>query len=188
MVFRSPGNVIESILEANAYRYETMQICFDPTPDDDTYYIELFRQIRERKVEIDCYFESWALPTDRFVREFKRTFPGRNTVVAISPESGSEQIRCLNKGPSYTNKKMFAVLDLAQELDLAADVFFTVGIAYDTMTDTLRTKEVIEKIDRRYRNLKRRMAWSIHLEPGAPQFEQPGKYGIEPERTCIMDI
>ena len=49
---------MESILEAKAYGEETMQVCFDPAPHDDTYCIELFRQIRERKVEIDGYFES----------------------------------------------------------------------------------------------------------------------------------
>lgn len=188
VVFRSPEKVIDSILEAQAYGYKTMQVCFDPTPHDDTYFVELFRQIRERKIEIDWYFECWALPTERFVREFKRTFPGENTILAISPESGSERIRCLNKGFTYTNEEMFAVLDLARELDLAVDIFFTIGIAHDTMEEAMRTKEIMADIYRRYPNLKRLMVWSIQLEPGAPQFEQPEKYGIERERTCFMDF
>ena len=50
MVFRSPEKVIESIREAKSYGHETMQVCFDPTPHDDAYYIELFRLIREQQV------------------------------------------------------------------------------------------------------------------------------------------
>jgi hypothetical protein len=58
------------------------------------------------------------------------------------------------------------------------------------MGKMMRTKETIQEAHRRYkgRNLKRLMVWSIQLEPGAPEFEHPEKYGIEREWTCFMDF
>lgn len=188
VAFRSPEKVVESIVEAKSYGYQTMEVCFDPTPEEDAYYLELFRQIRARGIEVDWYFECWALPTERFIRELKRTFPGENSVLAISPESGSEHIRRLNKGYFYTNEQMYARLDLAREVGLAIDVFFTIGVPHETREEIQATREVMAEIYRRYPNLKRLMVWSIQLEPGAPQFECPEKYGIEPERRNFLDF
>lgn len=187
IIFRSPEKVIESIKEAQKYGYETMHVCFDPSPQSD-YYPSLFKKIRENNIKIGLYFESWALPTLELIREFKKTFDIHNSRIAISPETGSEKLRKLNRGFPFSNRELFKTLDFMEVNGVNFDVFFTIGLPFEKITDTFETKRMIKSIRRKYRRIWRLMTWSVQLEPGSPIFENPKKFGIETERRCFMDF
>ena len=189
VIFRDPEKVVESMVQAKAYGYQTMSLCFDPTPKDDRYFIDLFKRIREKNLGLDWYFECWSLPTRRFAEAFKETFPGKYSILAISAESSSERVRKLNKGFFYTNKELFETLDFMKEKNIYLDMFFTVGIPHETIEEAMQTKEMMRTIKKRYgKILKRMMVWTIQIEPGAPQFLHPDKYGIVSDRSTFMDF
>lgn len=189
VIFRSPEKVVESMEEAKSYGYQTMSVCFDPTPKDDHYFIELFKLIRKKNLGLAWYFECWAVPTRAFMAAFKETFPAEYSILAFSPESAAERVRKLNKGFFYTNQELFDVLDFMQKEQIYADIFFTVGIPFETAAEALQTKEMMRMIRRRYKKiLKRMMVWTIQVEPGAPQFISPEKYGIVSDRKTFMDF
>ncbi len=189
VIFRDPEKVVDSMEQAKAYGYQTMSVCFDPTPKDDRYFLELFKRIRQRNLGLDWYFECWSLPTKKFMEAFKETFPGPYSVLAISAESSSERVRKLNKGFFYTNDELFQTLDFMREHNIYLDMFFTVGIPYETVHEAMQTKQMMRTIKKRYHSiLKRMMVWTIQIEPGALQFLHPEKYGIVSDRSMFMDF
>ena len=71
----------------------------------------LFARIREEKIKMECFFESFGLPTVDFIRSFKETFPGPKSLIALSPDVGSERTRRMHKGYAYTNQALMKCLD-----------------------------------------------------------------------------
>jgi radical SAM superfamily enzyme YgiQ (UPF0313 family) len=74
VIFRKSEKVLQSIEEAISYGYETMHICFDPFPQKPDYYLDLFSRVRAKGLKVECFFESFGLPTAELIREF--AFPG----------------------------------------------------------------------------------------------------------------
>ena len=72
-LFRSHKSVLSTIQDAVKAGIERLYICFDPTPDKQ-YYIDLFKKIRMKKINISLGFECWSIPSYKFLNEFERTF------------------------------------------------------------------------------------------------------------------
>jgi len=186
--FRSIDSVVSDIRQAMDYGYNTMSLCFDPFPSEFDYYKELFKRIRQENIDVNFYFESWALPSKEFISDFAHTFPSKESYIAISPDSGVEKIRAKNKGFFYTNNDMFEFLEYAQEKGVSVDVFFTVGLPFEKYEDIMITKQIQLEIIERFSNIRRLMAWSVQIEPGSLQFESPSQYGIITDRQNFMDF
>ena len=88
--WRKHERVIDDIRRSMEFGYKTMALCFDPIPQRDDYYVDLFEMIRRQKIDVDFYFECWGVPTRRFVEAFRKTFPSRESYIGLSPDSGHE--------------------------------------------------------------------------------------------------
>jgi len=188
VTWRSPERVLDDVRAALDHGYQTMSLCFDPVPQKDAYYRELFRQIRESRLDVDFYFECWGLPTRDFVRDFRRTFPNPESYLAISPDAGDEAVRRANKQPFYTDAQMFQALDWLKEDRVSADVFFTLALPGEDLASARKTSALKARIAHDYPNARRIMTWTVQLEPGSPQFEQPGDYGMLTDRSSFLDF
>ena len=188
VTWRSQDRVVEDIRRAMEFGYKTMSLCFDPTPSHDDYYVTLFEKIRAAGLGCDFYFECWGLPTPRFVREFRRTFPSPESYLGISPDAGNEAVRLKNKQPYYTDADLFQTLDVLGEHEVSCDVFYTIALPGETLATARDTARQTQQIADRYRNARRIMTWSVQLEPGSPQFERPADFGMVTDRSCFLDF
>jgi len=177
-IFRNTEKVLQSIEEALSYGYETMHVCFDPFPQKPDYYLDLFSKIRAKGLPVECFYESFGLPTAELIREFTKTFPGNKSLMALSPEVGSETVRRANKGYFYTNEQLMETLDVMRREGVYADLFFTYGVARETEQDLWDTLDLIKRV-KRFPNVRAIRAFSVEMEPGAPWHMDPDAYGIE---------
>jgi radical SAM superfamily enzyme YgiQ (UPF0313 family) len=178
VTFRHPEKVLQSIEQALSYGYETMHICFDPFPQKSAYYLDLFSRIRAKGLPVECFYESFGLPTAEFIREFAKTFPGPKSFIALSPEVGSERVRRANKGYFYTNDQLVGTLNVMRQEGVFADIFFTYGVAGETERDLRDTVDLIKRV-KEFPNVRGVRAFSIEIEPGAPWHTNPDAYGIK---------
>lgn len=186
-IWRSHKQVIKDIRKALDFGYRTMSLCFDPLPEDESYYVGLFREIRRKKLPVDFYFECWGLPTQLFLEEFARTFRSGDSYIAVSPDSGNEAIRRMNKGFYYSNEELLLTIENAEKLNIPVDVFFTLALPGETLKTARETAQLIELIRSRFANIRRLMTWTVQLEPGSPQFEDPAAFGMITDRKSFMD-
>lgn len=186
--WRSPKRVVEDIRRAMAFGYRTMSLCFDPTPQQDDYYITLFELIEREKLGCDFYFECWGLPTPRFVKTFRRVFPSPESYLAVSPDAGNERVRKANKQPHYTDEALFESLELLKRHEITVDVFFTLALPGETLKEAMDTALLKRKIAQSYANTRRVMTWTVQLEPGSPQFEHPERYDMLTDRHGFLDF
>ncbi len=187
VIFRDVERVMDSIREALRWGYETMHVCFDPYPHLPDYYLKLFSRIREERLTVDFFFESFGLPTREFIDGFARTF-GPRSLLALSPESGSEEVRRRNKGYSYTNHELWDCLEYTREKGVKVDLFFGLGLPYEGERDLDQTARLIARIRRQFPNVQGIRTFTIEMEPGAPWQRQPKKFGIETTLKTFSDF
>lgn len=186
--WRSPTAVLRDIRRAMEFGYRTMALCFDPTPARDDYYVQLFELIRAARLDVDFYFECWGLPTERFIRDFRRTFPSPESYIAVSPDSGNEAVRKRNKQPFYTDEALFRTLDRFDANELSFDVFYSIALPGEVLESARDTQRQINHIATSYKRPRRLMTWSVQLEPGSPQFERPADFGMQTDRSSFVDF
>lgn len=184
--WRSHERVLGDIRRAIGHGYRVVSTCFDPIPDRDAYFVELFQRIAGERLPIDWYFECWGVPTERFVRTFKRAFPGPLSTIALSPDAGDEAVRRQNKQPFYDDETLYRTMALLESSEVPTDVFYTMALPGETLIAALDTRDQMSRM-REYRNARRVMVWTVQLEPGSPQFERPAAYRMITDRSSFLD-
>ncbi len=187
VTFRGIEEVLQTIQEAVSYGYETFHICFDPSPQNPDYFLKLFSRIREEGVKMECFFESFGLPTPDFIKSFKETFPGPKSLIALSPDVGADRLRKMHKGHFYTNQALMDCLDQLERRGVYCDVFFTVGVPFETAEDVQQTLQLQKKIRDRYSNVRGIRTFTIEMEPGSPWHLDPEAFGVETRLQNFMD-
>lgn len=187
VIFRDIERVMDSIREALNWGYETMHVCFDPYPHRPAYYLKLFSRIREERLKVEFFFESFGLPTREFIDGFAQTF-GPRSLLALSPESGSEEVRRRNKGYSYTNQELWDCLEYTRERGVKVDLFFGLGLPYERERDLNETARLIDRIRRHFPNVQGFRTFTIEMEPAAPWYLQPEKFGVKTDLRTFADF
>jgi len=188
VTFRGVEEVLQSIREAISYGYETFHICFDPYPKEPEYFLNLFSRIREEKIRMECFFECFGLPTTHFVRSFKETFPGPKSLIALSPDVGSDRVRRMHKGNAYTNRELMECLDQLKEHGAFCDLFFTLGVPFEREEDLQQTVRLQSEVRNRYPNVKGIRTFTIGMEPGSPWHVNPEAFRVKPSLENFMDF
>jgi hypothetical protein len=188
VTFRSVERVLQSIKEAVSYGYETFHICFDPYPQRPQYFLDLFSRIREENIRMECFFESFGLPTIDFIKSFKATFPGPKSLMVLSPEVGSEPGRKIHKGYAYSNQALMKTLDQMEDSGVFCDLFFTLGVPFEKEADVQQTIQLQKMIREQYSNVRGIRTFTIEMEPGSPWHLEPEEYGVKTSLHHFMDF
>ena len=165
-----------------------MHTAMDPEPTTQEYFIELWRRIRHEKIETNWIFECNGLPSGTFLEEFHKTFPGQDSVIALSPECGNEALRLKHKGPAFTTNAFLSKMDQIDRLGISIECFFTYGLPGENeslLNDTISLQKLITK---RYRNVRALRNLSIEIEPGAPWQLEPELFGIVTNRRYFRNF
>jgi len=187
-VYRSIEKILASIKEVLEYGYETIYVVFDPFPDKQQFFIDLFGKIREEEITCEMVFECHGLPTRPFIDAFHNTFPNKESFLCISPDSGSDRVRKLHKHHFYSNEDLIDCLTYLNEKKVSTEVFFTYGIPGETLGELKETVKLKNYIKRTFKNVRCIRNLSIEMEPGAPWHLDPSKYGIIHDRHRFRDF
>lgn len=188
VVFRSPEGVADTVADVVELGYEMVHIGFDPGKEGEKYYRQLFPIIRERGLQVKCYFECFSVPSESFLQSFAETFIRDGSVIALSPESGDERVRHRNKTFFYSNEELMRALSLAEKLGIKVDIFFSLGIPGERYHDLKKTSVLRREIKRRFKNVGRIWTSTISLEPASPWHLDPEAFGIVATRRSFADF
>lgn len=184
-IFVSHKSVIRELKKNLSYGFNIWHNSFDPYPSSD-YYPELFRKIRKEKLKVSLQFESWGLPSEKFIDEFSGTFEP-DSLLIISPFCGSESVRRRNRGCFFSNNELIKALRYAYSKNVRIEVCFTAGLAFEKREDVLETLSLINFIKKNFKDIII-MCETIEFEPAAPWFINRKKYGISSSRKTFMDF
>lgn len=179
VAFRSIDSVIDSIKEAISYQYNTFYFEYLDHEKNPEYFNRLFEQISHNKLKINCILGCRTLPSKKFIANFKKAVYNINhSCIHLSPDSGSEEIRKLNKGYYYSNDELKEVLRFLEAEEVPCEIYFTIGLPYETLKDIESTRKLQCELNATFRKHVSIQTSSIEIEPGAPLFLYPDKYKI----------
>lgn len=169
-----PDKVLLDIARAKEIGIKALYFSFDPYPLSD-YYPRLFSLIREANLKFFATFESYALPTSKFIQKFTEAFgkDKRNQIV-LSPETGSEELRAKHKGYFYSNSELFNALDEIERANLSFQISYSLGLPGESEETLKETLSLWRTIAKKYKNLITQTATLIDFDPGSPA-EQRGE-------------
>jgi radical SAM superfamily enzyme YgiQ (UPF0313 family) len=185
-IFRDKERVLDELARFEEMKISCIYMDFDPFPEKRNYYYDLFELIRREKIDISAQFLLWSLSNKKFLRDFNRTFNPLYSTLTISPESGSEHIRKLNKGFYYSNEELFHWLENIKKEMIPIQLYFTSGLSWETVTDFEQTINLAKKIVEKYPVISISCN-PIELEPASPRFLSPKKYGIKLKIKSFID-
>ncbi|MBI5210530.1 MAG: radical SAM protein [Elusimicrobia bacterium] len=171
-VFFDRRSVVRDLRAFAGQGVSRVHMCFDVAPRQD-YFVELFREVRRRRVRLALTFEAYAPPSDLLLDEMRAAFGA--PIVILSPESGSETVRRRNKSFHYSNADLLAALRRIERRGLAARLYFTAGLPHEGPRDVLETLSLIGRVRKEFPSVGV-FSYPISIEPGAPRHVRPREH------------
>ena len=184
-IFISSTSVIRDLENLKFFNINRIYFAFDPYPDND-YYPKLFQSIKQARLDMSLDFESFGLPSDDFVYEFKQSF-GSDSSIFISPYSGSEEVRRNNRGIYFSNEEFYNTLDNLKQNNIKTMVGFSAGLSREGGKEALESLEMIKRIKNDYKEVEIAIE-GVAMEPGAPWHIDQEEYGIQCTRKSLDDF
>ena len=175
---RSVAAVLSSVREALSYGYTAIMTSFE-FEGSDAWYGELFRKIREEKLQLSICYGSWGLPSRASIDSLAQTFA--DVLVEISPESADLEIRKANKDHRlfYTNRELEQCLEyIGTKPNVKAQVYFSYFLAYDTRETVFDTMAFIAKLLLHYTGFTEVVYLNLSTDPASLLYLYPEKYDI----------
>lgn len=183
VIIKSIPSILQDLRLAKKLGIDCIATSFDPYPGSKMY-IDLFKEMRRSKLRFDLFFEAWGLPSDKLVESMAATF--RRAEIAVSPFSGSEKIRRLNKGFFFTNQAFIGTIARCKSNNISFQVHFSIGLPFETEQDISETMALIEML-KNYHNVNVCVGPLI-LDPASPMYLHPQKYKINLHRKKLKDF
>lgn len=173
LLFQPHDTVVANIREAMSHGYGNFYLCSDPSPQGE-YYIDLFRRLRREEIRVNFLFESWSLPSERFIDEFRETF--EEGLLIISPDSADEEVRRRTKGPlTYSNADLFARLPYIWEKGLFTHLFFGFFLPGDTSETVRKTRRLAHELEN---DRSETFYLAFSTDPGSPVHLHPEEHDV----------
>jgi hypothetical protein len=175
---RSVDAVLSSVREALSHGYTAIMTSFE-FEGSDAWYGELFRKIREEKLQLSICYGSWGLPSYELIDSLAQTFV--DVLIEISPESADLEIRKTNKDSRlfYTNRELEKCLDyIDTKSNVKAQVYFSYFLAYDTRETVFNTMAYITKLMLHYSRFTEVVYLNLSTDPASLLYLYPDKYDI----------
>ena len=170
--------VLRDLEDLAAHDVRTLRASFDPEPRGD-YYPRLFAEIRRRGLSFRMVFECWDLPTPAFVEAFAETFT-EDSLILLSPDCGSEEVRRRNKGFYFSNAELLESLELAARRSVQVVAYFSYGLPFETGADLETTAGLIAEVQAR--------GARCATDPISPLFREPKRFGVTLAMETLEDF
>ncbi|HOT00380.1 MAG TPA: cobalamin-dependent protein [Acidobacteriota bacterium] len=187
-VRRGPEGVAESVARLRTdWGIARFYFCFDPDPACENHTAALVAALGRLRPAVRADFEFFGLPSPELCRLFRRVLHHTSTVI-LSPETADEALRQTHRAYPFTNGELEERLDLLNQLRAPTTLYFALGLPGETAAGVLATHDYIRRLRRRFASIRSVHVFPVEMEPGAPWFEAPERYGVRRRRRSLGDF
>jgi radical SAM superfamily enzyme YgiQ (UPF0313 family) len=179
LAVRSVDAVTATVKKAVSFGYKLFLASFE-FEGSDRWYIDLFRRIKEERLDIDFAYESWGIPSNLLIDELSRCFD--RAIITISPDSGDNRLRkkSMDNRLFYTNSRLEECLDyIGGKNNLKVQLYFGYFLPGDTEETVYSTMDYLSKLFFKYSYFAEIIYMNFNTDPCSSLFLDPGKYNLD---------
>ncbi len=184
--FRNMKCVLEDMNLLYQKGIKNFYISFDTKPIEYDYYTKLLKNIRKEGLDIGLNFSCWRIPSKKFLQEFSKSLNLDVSSIKLTPESGSENIRKINKGLFYTNETLIKTVKNIKEKNINLTLYYTVGLPKENIKDVRATIKLAKYLRNTYKVINKINI--VPLEPSSPMYIHPYFFGVKIFRKNFIDF
>jgi hypothetical protein len=133
------------------------------------------------------YNELFQMPKPAFIHAYARCADVEHSSLAVSPLSGSEQVRRRN-GKYFSDQELFELLTMLNMYNLPILVYFSMNLPGEDERTMQESVELAERIHSFYPSSLLKIITSCHtIDPLAPMNVDPEGYGITVDMRSFED-
>ena len=187
LVVRSPASIVDDIKRMVENRVIQVSFSYDIVELGEAYWQELFSRLKHSGIKIGLYNELFHLPEPKFIEEFVKHSDMTHSCIALSPLSGSMEVRRLN-GKYFTDDELFDTLDLLNLYNVPIFVYFSLNLLGENDETIQETIDLAERIYALYPSSLLKILNSLHtIDPLSPMSVHPEEYSIERSMSTFLD-
>ncbi len=188
IVSRTPEAVVAELQRLAEQGVRQASCSYDIAEMGKPYWRKFFAVLRKSGIDMGLYNEFFQLPPDGFIKDFARSVNMEHSCLAVSPLSGSEQVRRLN-GKPYSNRELFNTLDYLNLYSVPIFVYFSLNLPGEDETTIKETVALAQRIYMHYPSSLLKILNTCHtLDPLSPMQRHPEKYGISVSMKTFRDF
>jgi len=185
--FRSIKKTVEMITKIKDMGFNSIYISFDPYNLSNKYYLNLFRNLKIEKIDLNIIFESWGLPNKSFIKSYNN-IKSDNSFLVISPFSGSERIRKLNKGTYYSNYQYINTFEKLRHNNIKFKTCYGARQPFEKIKDFKKTILFNNLVKKRFNNLLESEILPIQLDIASLAYENPDYFELKLLKKKFSDF
>ncbi len=189
-LFRKPLVIAEEIELIQDIIGSPVFVAGDINAAGEKFYSTLFKEIKERGIDLPILTEYFAPPSETFLNALSKVIPQYSA--EISPESSVELLR-RESGRPYTNYELEKSIENAAKTGCKKfDVYFTIGLPHQTEENVMSDAAYAATLNGK----SFQTGMDIHsfispltpfLDPGSLYYEFPDRFGIKLLAHRFMD-
>ena len=187
IAWRSPEAVVATIETARTHGVQRFYACFDPHPATTDQLVGILEALGRLEPKVKLDFESYGLPTAEFIHAFWENLHSASRLL-LSPETVDEELRRRHRAFHFSNAELQETLARLDELGLQTCLYFVVGLPGEDRASVLRTREYQAELRRRFACIDEVFSWPLEMEPHAPWFNEPHRFGLSLRRRTLRDF
>ena len=175
--------LMRDVRDSISHGAKVLRCSFDPPPGR-AHIRRWFDAIRTEGLRMGLIYDFWYLPTPAFLDDMVSTF--ERSVVVLSPECGSEEVRLRVRGLPFRNDKLMQAIRACEDRGIQVHCFFTAGLPTETPSDIDETARLIKEIRQQSRATV--SVCPMVLDPASPLFLHPERWGARLLRRSLRDF
>jgi radical SAM superfamily enzyme YgiQ (UPF0313 family) len=187
IVVRSPRAMLEDLRQLHEQGVHQACFSYDIYELGEAYWGELLEGLAQGGPRMGLYNELFQLPTPTFVHAFARCADMRHSSLAVSPLSGSEEVRRRN-GKYFTDQELFELLSLLNVYNVPLLVYFSLNLPGEDESTMRESIALAERIHSFYPSSLLKIITSCHtIDPLAPMNVDPEGYDVTVDMRTFED-
>ena len=188
---RDPKRVADEISVIQDTIASPVFVAGDLNQAGEKYYSELFREIKERSIDLPFLTEYFTPPDREYFSALSRNVS--EFMCEMSPDSSSQPIR-EETGRYYDNAALAKSVDLAAEFGSRKfDIYFSIGLPKQTKGDVMKDADFLDTFIQEHTTSRMPVYGFISpltpfLDPGSLFYEMPDRYGYTIKTKNLMDF
>jgi radical SAM superfamily enzyme YgiQ (UPF0313 family) len=187
IVARSAAAMLDDLRRLNEMGVHQACFSFDIAEMGEAYWRELLGGLAVHGPRMGLYNELFQMPPPEFVDAFARAADMQHSSLALSPLSGSEEVRRRN-GKYFSNQELFELLTVLNMYNVPLLVYFSLNLPGEDEATMQESIELAKRIYGFYPSSLLKILTSCHtIDPLAPMNVDPAKYRVGVDMTTFED-